>query len=165
MQRGRYLTRKFTLSVGTLLVVIVFNFFLFRILPGDPARALVGVGRMKPKTVENIRQQFGLDKPIWLNLEKLKEGDLVGGFDSQFTAYVRNLSQGNLGVSFANRLDVKEILVDRVGKTVLLLFTGEIVAIFLGSLLGVIASWRRGSKLDLGILIWGLFTWSIPTFF
>ena len=165
MQRGRYLGRKFTLSILTLIVVIVFNFFLFRILPGDPARALVGVGRMKPATVENIRQQFGLDKPIWLDFEKIKEGDISAGFDSQFTAYVRNLSQGNLGVSFANRLEVKEILIDRVWKTVLLLFTGEIVAIFLGTFLGIVASWRRGSKLDIGILIWGLFTWSIPTFF
>ena len=165
MQRSRYLLRKFILSTLTLVVVIVFNFFLLRILPGDPARALVGVGRMKPATVENIRQQFGLDKPIWLNVEKIKEGDFKGGVDSQFTAYVRNLTEGNLGVSFANRLEVKEILINRVWKTVLLLFTGEIVAILLGSLLGIIASWRRGSKLDLGILIWGLFTWSIPTFF
>ncbi len=165
MQRGRYLFNKFILAVITIIVIIVFNFFLFRILPGDPARALVGIGRMKPKTVQLIREQFGLDKPVWLDIEKLKSGDLKGGFDSQFTAYIKNLSQGNLGVSFANRLEVREILVDRVWKTVLLLFTGEIVAILLGSILGVIASWRRGSKLDVGILVWGLFTWSIPTFF
>lgn len=165
MQRGQYLVRKLTLSTLTLVVVIIFNFFLFRILPGDPARALVGIGRMKPATVEKIKHQFGLDKPIWIDSEKVMEGDFRGGFDSQFTAYVRNLSQGNLGVSFANRLEVKDILVNRVWKTVLLLFTGQIVAILLGSILGIIASWRRGSKQDLGILIWGLFTWSIPTFF
>jgi ABC-type dipeptide/oligopeptide/nickel transport system permease subunit len=120
---------------------------------------------MKPKTAQKIREQFGLDKPIWFDTEKLLDGDFAEGLDSQFTAYIRNLSRGNLGVSFANRLDVSEILIDRVWKTVLLLFTGEIVAILLGSVLGIIASWRRGSKLDLGILVWGLFTWSIPTFF
>jgi len=165
MQRGRYILNKFILAIITIIVIIIFNFFLFRILPGDPARALVGIGRMKPKTVQLIREQFGLDKPVWLDLDRLKAGDFKGGFDSQFTAYIRNLSQGNLGVSFSNRLEVKEILVDRIWKTVLLLFTGEIVAILLGSVLGIIASWRRGSKLDIGILIWGLFTWSIPTFF
>jgi ABC-type dipeptide/oligopeptide/nickel transport system permease subunit len=165
MQRGKYLLRKFTLAIITLGVIIVFNFFLFRILPGDPARALIGIGRMKPKTAERIREQFGLNKPVWVDLEELKKGDFRGALDSQFTAYIRNLSQGNLGVSFANRLDVSDILVDRVWKTVLLLFTGEIVAILLGSILGIIASWRRGSKLDVGILVWGLFTWSIPTFF
>jgi ABC-type dipeptide/oligopeptide/nickel transport system permease component len=165
MQRGRYLIRKFSLATLTLIVVVVFNFFLFRILPGDPARALIGIGRMKPDAVERINQQFGLDKPIWMDFDKLKEGDFVGAVDSQFVAYISNLSQGNLGVSFSNKLDVKEILLDRVWKTVLLLFTGLIVAILLGSILGIIASWRRGTKLDLGILIWGLFTWSIPTFF
>ena len=165
MQRGRYLLRKFTQAIITLVVVIIFNFFLFRILPGDPARALVGIGRMKPETMERIREQFGLDKPVWFDVERLLGGDFVGGMDSQFVAYIRNLSQGNLGVSFANRLEVSDILADRVWKTVLLLFTGELAAILLASVLGIIASWRRGSKLDLGILVWGLFTWSIPTFF
>jgi ABC-type dipeptide/oligopeptide/nickel transport system permease subunit len=120
---------------------------------------------MKPQTAEKIREQFGLDKPIWINMDMLKMGDFRGGFDSQFTAYIINLSRGNLGVSFANRLDVSEILAERVWKTVLLLFTGEIVAILLGSVFGIFASWRRGSKFDIGILLWGLFTWSIPTFF
>ena len=165
MQRGDYLFRKFTIALLTLMVVIVFNFFLFRILPGDPARAIIARGRMNAATLERMRAQFGLDKPVWLDVEKLQGGDLGGALDSQFTAYVSNLFQGNLGVSFANKLEVSEILKDKVWKTFLLLFTGEIVAVFLGSTLGVIASWRRGSRIDLGILLGGLFTWSIPTFF
>jgi ABC-type dipeptide/oligopeptide/nickel transport system permease subunit len=165
MQRSSYLLRKLTLAIITLIVVVIFNFFLFRILPGDPARALVGVGRMKPQMVESIREQFGLDKPVWADFDKIMNGDIKEGLDSQFTAYIRNLAQGNLGISFANRLEVSAILADRVWKTVLLLFSGEIVAILLGSVLGIIASWRRGSRLDIGILLWGLFTWSIPTFF
>jgi len=165
MQRGDYLLRKFTIALLTLMVVIVFNFFLFRILPGDPARAIIARGRMNAATLERMRAQFGLDRPVWLDVKKLRDGDLSGALDSQFTAYVSNLFQGNLGVSFVNKLEVVEILKDRVWKTFLLLFTGEIVAIFLGSTLGVIASWRRGSRVDLGILLGGLFTWSIPTFF
>lgn len=165
MQRGRYLLNKFVLAFITLIIIIVFNFFLFRILPGDPARALVKPGRMKPDTVELIREQFGLDKPVWVNVEKLKEGDFRSGLDSQFFAYIQNLSRGNLGISFSNRLEVKEILANRVWKTVLLLFLGQLVSILLGSVLGIIASWRRGSALDVGILGGGLFTWSIPTFF
>jgi peptide/nickel transport system permease protein len=100
-----------------------------------------------------------------LDGEELREGDIGGAFDSQFTAYVSNLFKGNLGVSFITKLEVSEILKDRVWKTFILLFTGEFVAIFLGSTLGVIASWKRGSSIDLGILVGGLFTWSIPTFF
>ena len=165
MQRGDYLFRKFSIALLTLAIVIVFNFLLFRILPGDPTRAMVSMGRMNPDTTERMKEQFGLDKPIWIDAEKLQDGDLIGAFDSQFTSYLSNLLQGNLGVSFVSKLEVAEILRDRVWKTVVLLLTGQIVAIFLGSTLGVIASWRRGSKIDLGILIWGLFTWSIPTFF
>jgi ABC-type dipeptide/oligopeptide/nickel transport system permease subunit len=165
MQRGDYLFRKFSVALLTLAIVIVFNFLLFRILPGDPTRAIVSRGRMNPETAERIREQFGLDKPIWIDAEKLQDGDLSGAFDSQFTSYVSNLLQGNLGVSFVSKLEVVEILRDKVWKTVVLLLTGQIVAIFLGSTLGVIASWRRGSRIDLGILVGGLFTWSIPTFF
>jgi len=165
MQRGDYLFRKFSIALLTLAIVIVFNFLLFRILPGDPTRAIVSRGRMNPETAERIREQFGLDKPIWVDAEKLQDGDLSGAFDSQFTSYVSNLLQGNLGVSFVSKLEVVEILRDKVWKTVVLLLTGQIVAIFLGSTLGVIASWRRGSRIDLGILVGGLFTWSIPTFF
>jgi ABC-type dipeptide/oligopeptide/nickel transport system permease component len=165
MQRSDYLFRKSIIAILTLIVVIIFNFFLFRILPGDPARAIVAKGRMKPETMERVKAQFGLDKPVWLNGDKLKEGDIIGALDSQFTAYVGNLFRGNLGVSFVNKLEVSKILTDKVWKTFILLFTGEIVAIFLGSALGIIASWKRGSLTDLGILLGGLFTWSIPTFF
>jgi ABC-type dipeptide/oligopeptide/nickel transport system permease subunit len=165
MQRGNYLLRKSMIALLTLIIVIIFNFFLFRILPGDPARAVIAKGRMTPDTMERMRVQFGLDKPVWLDGKKLREGDISEALDSQFTAYVSNLFNGNLGVSFVTKLEVSEILKDRVWKTFILLFTGEIVAIFLGSTLGVIASWKRGSIIDLGILVGGLFTWSIPTFF
>jgi peptide/nickel transport system permease protein len=55
--------------------------------------------------------------------------------------------------------------VERVWRTVVLLVLGEVMSIVIGIGLGIIGAWRRGSKLDTGILIWGLFTWSIPTFF
>ncbi len=165
MQRIDYLIRKALFSVATLVVVIVFNFFLFRILPGDPVRSLIQQARMDREAMERIRTSFGLDKPVWLDVELLREGDLTGAFDTQFTAYVRNLARGNLGVSFAKKIDVSELLAERVWRTLLLLVTGELTAVMLGTMLGIVASWRRGSKLDAGILVWGLFTWSIPTFF
>lgn len=165
MQRSDYIIRKFLYAVVTLAVVVVFNFFLFRILPGDPVRALIQSARMDRAAVERIKTQFGLDKAIWLDVERLRDGNLAGAFDTQFTAYIRNLLQGNLGVSFATRRDVAEVLVERVWRTVVLLVLGEVMSIVIGIGLGIIGAWRRGSKLDTGILIWGLFTWSIPTFF
>jgi peptide/nickel transport system permease protein len=165
MQRSDYLIRKTLSALITLMVVIVFNFFLFRILPGDPVKGLIHSPRMTREAQEKIRATFGLDKPIWIDVERLKEGDVIGAFDTQFTAYVHNLLRGNLGISFANRQDVGKTLTERVWRTVLLLALGEAMSIVMGTILGTMASWRRGSMLDTGILLWGLFTWSIPTFF
>ncbi|MHA2284221.1 MAG: ABC transporter permease [Promethearchaeota archaeon] len=165
MQRSDFILRKFLFALATLVVVIVFNFFLFRILPGDPIKGLVHTPRMTREAQENIKAAFGLDKPVWLDISKLQEGDIKGAFDTQFTAYVRNLFQGNFGISFVSRQDVGELISKRVGRSVVLLALGEVVAVVLGIVLGIIGSWRRGSMMDTLILLWGLFTWSMPTFF
>src|SRR5215470_9102038 len=114
-----YLLRKVFFAVITLIVVIVFNIFLFRILPGDPVKLLFRNPRLTREAQELIRVQFGLDKPVWFNTERLQAGDIGGTFDSQFFAYIRNLFQGNLGISFANRQSVNDILSERVWRTVL----------------------------------------------
>lgn len=165
MQTSNYLIRRIYFALATLVVVLVFNFFLFRILPGDPVRGLIHDPMMTREAAERVRTQFGLDKPIWIDIDRLREGDVAGFFDTQFTAYFRNMMQGELGVSFVSRRDVSEVLAERVWRTVVLVVISEVIAIVLGISLGIIASWRRGTKLDTGILIYGMFTWSIPTFF
>jgi peptide/nickel transport system permease protein len=114
---------------------------------------------------DRIRAEFGLDKPVWFNTEKLELGDIAGLFDSQFFAYIVNLFKGNMGVSFASRRNVGELISERVWRTVVLLLVGEVLSILFGMFLGLVASWRRGTKLDTGILLYGLFTWAMPTFF
>jgi peptide/nickel transport system permease protein len=165
MERGNYVLRKVTFAVITLVAVIVFNFVLFRILPGDPVKLIIHSPRMTREAQERIRRNFGLDKPVWFNGEALKEADVLGAFDSQFTAYVRNLLRGDLGVSFATRQDVADLLKTRVWRTVVLVLGGDVVAIVLGMALGLIAAWRRGTRLDTTILLGALFTWALPTFF
>ena len=164
MQRGDYIIRRTGFAFLTLAVTIVFNFFLFRIMPGDPIQLIVS-RRLPGEAKQKISESFGLDKETWLNVQALRQGDLDDAVDTQFFAYLRNLAKGDFGVSFAQRRDVSEILSERVWRTVTLLFLGQITSVVLGTLLGVIASWRRGSKLDAGILVYGLFTWSMPTFF
>ncbi|MEO8608098.1 MAG: ABC transporter permease [Chloroflexota bacterium] len=160
-----YLLRKIIFALLTLITVVIFNFFLFRILPGDPIKLLFRNPRLTRQAQELIRVQFGLDKPVWLDTERLQAGDLAGAFDSQFTAYVRNLLQGNLGISFANRQEVNSLLSERVGRTVLLVFTGEVLAIVLGMVVGLIAAWKRGTWVDSAALFFGLVMWALPTFF
>jgi peptide/nickel transport system permease protein len=165
MERGNYIFRKLGFAAITLVAVIVFNFFLFRILPGDPVKLIIHSPRMTREAQERIQANFGLDKPVWFDAERLKAGDLLGSLDSQFTAYLRNLVRGDLGISFASRRDVTEILSERVWRTVVLVMGGDLIAILLGMALGLIAAWRRGTRLDAGILLWALFSWALPTFF
>ena len=165
MERSNYILRKVAFATLTLVAVIVFNFVLFRILPGDPVKLIIHSPRMTREAQDRIRANFGLDKPLWFNAERFKQGDLGGAFDSQFTAYVRNLFRGDLGISFASRQDVSEILRERVWRTVVLVIGGDVIAIVLGMALGLIAAWRRGSRLDTSILLGALFTWALPTFF
>ncbi len=165
MERGNYLLRKLGFAAATLAAVLVFNFVLFRILPGDPVKLIIHSPRMTREAQERIRSNFGLDKPLWLDVERLKEGDVVGALDSQFTTYLGNLFRGELGISFASRQDVSQMLSERVWRTVVLVMAGDVIAIFLGMALGMVAAWRRGTRLDAGILLSALFSWALPTFF
>lgn len=165
MLRGNYLLGKIFRALLTLTAVLIFNFLLFRILPGDPIKLIIHSPRMTREAQEKIRTNFGLDKPIWFDSERFEEGDVLGAFDSQFTAYIRNLFHGDLGVSFATRRDVSELLAERVWRTVVLVFLADLLAIITGMIMGLIAAWRRGTRLDNIILLWGLFSWALPTFF
>jgi peptide/nickel transport system permease protein len=165
MKWSDYLVRKLGSALLTVVLVIVFNFLLFRILPGDPVRMLIHSPRMSKEAQATIRADFGLDKPIWLDTARLKAGNVIGSFDTQFTAYVRNLLRGDLGISFRNRRPVSEVLAERIWRTVVLLFGGEVIAAVLGMVCGLLAAWRRGTKLDTVMLLWALFSWGLPTFF
>jgi len=165
MKRSNYVLSKISFAVMTLIAVVFFNFLLFRILPGDPVKLIIHSPRMTREAQDRIRANFGLDKPVWFDLERLKQGDVLGAFDTQFTAYVRNLLRGDLGISFSSRQEVAELLSERVWRTVVLILGGEVIAIVLGMTIGLIAAWRRGTRLDTAILLLGLFSWALPTFF
>ncbi len=154
---GSYILRRLGLALLTIAFVAVLNFFLFRVLPGDPAR-IVQDPRLTSEAREAIRQRFGLDKPLLV-------GAAGAPFDSQFFRYLGGLVRGDLGISFNFNRPVADLLRERLVNTVLLVLAGEVLAIVLGIALGVVAAWRRGSALDTGLLVFGLFTWALPTFF
>jgi peptide/nickel transport system permease protein len=158
--RGRLLVRKFVWSLVTVMVVITFNFFLFRVLPGDPAKAGVRDPRLSEAAVEAARIRFGLDKPVFLNTE--------GGspFDSQYFYYLRALSEGDLGTSYAfNNRAVTSLIGNALRNTVWLVLPAQILSIGFGVALGLWAAYRRGTKIDVGALTFSLFMWALPTFF
>ena len=156
--------RRLFFNLITLIVVVTFNFFLFRIVPGDPV-AMMSSPRMKPETRELIREQYGLDKPLWLNIQAMREQENLSAlFDSQFYYYLKNLTQGNLGLSFRQKAPVAELIGARVGPTVLLILTGQVIGILFGTIIGIIAAWKARSKIDAAALFVGLFAWSMPPF-
>ncbi|MDP1601788.1 MAG: hypothetical protein Q8M03_00815, partial [Legionella sp.] len=124
MNRTRILLRKIAWSIFTILFVIVLNFFLFRVLPGDPARAGVRDPRLKKEAVEILRVRFGLDKPVincFDSLNPIEFGSCaVNPMETQFFIYVRNLVQGELGFSYHSNRPVAELLAQRLWNTVLL---------------------------------------------
>ena len=164
MHRLDFVVRKGLFSTLTLIAVLIFNFFLFRIIPGDPVQMIVSP-RMRPETRERIREQYGLDKPIWINSAQFGEtGDFSDLFDSQFVRYVQNLLQGNLGESFRQKKPVAELIGNRIGPTALLILAGEITGIVFGSVLGIVAAWKKGTAIDTSALILGLTAWALPAF-
>jgi peptide/nickel transport system permease protein len=157
MERRDYLIRKIAWALFTVIFVAALNFFMFRILPGDPARALVRDPRLTKQVQDAIRARFGLDKPLVINTSG-------NPFDSQFFRYFEALGRGDLGVSYNFNRPVADLLRERLLNTVLLVMIGQTLAIVGGVALGLLAAWRRGTALDIGSLLFGLFTWSLPTF-
>jgi peptide/nickel transport system permease protein len=158
--RGRLVVRKLAWALVTLAVVATFNFLLFRVLPGDPAKAGMRDPRLNQEAVEAARVRFGLDKPVFFNFE--------GGnpFDSQFFRYIGALAEGDLGTSYAfNNRPVSDLMGNALINTVWLVLPAQILAIVFGVVMGLVAAWKRGTAIDVGSLLFALFMWALPTFF
>ena len=150
MNRRDYLLRKLIFAVVTLGIVVTIDFFLFRVLPGDPIRAVIGRNvRITKEAQDALRQQFGLDKPV---------------FPDQFFDTVGQWAQGNLGISWSLRRPVGEVLMSKLGYTLLLITSGQILAIVFGIVLGLFAGWKRKTAVDVSALTFSLVAWATPTF-
>ncbi len=168
MNRTRKILKKIAWSIFTILFVIVLNFFLFRILPGDPARAGIRDPRLKKEAIEMLRVRFGLDKPVincFESLNPIKVGSCtVNPLETQFFIYVRNLLQGELGISYHSNRPVSDILSERLWNTILLIGVGQILAIIIGVVFGVFAAWKARTAVDYTSVLTSLLVWSLPTF-
>ncbi|RKX82777.1 MAG: ABC transporter permease [Spirochaetes bacterium] len=160
----RYILQKIVFSIITLFIILTVNFFIFRVVPGDPISMMLSP-RTRPEIREHIREQYGVDKPLWINTEAFQEEKKISAlFDTQYYHYFCSLAKGELGYSFKQKKPVTELIGQRVGPTVLLIFTGEVIAIFFGVFLGMLAAWKARSKVDTLVLITGLTAWSMPPF-
>jgi len=149
----RYLAMRFLYLAITFFIVISFNFFLFHILPGDPARMLVprgGVGGGNESLLNIIKEHWGLDKPL----------------HEQYVRFLVQVVQGDLGISMTYRpgRDVEDIILRALPLTLLLAGAGTLLAIWAGFRLGVISAVRLGRPSDTSITLSSLVFYSVPTF-
>jgi len=119
-------------SLGSLLFMLVVNFFLFRVLPGDPARTL-GRGRLHTQAqIDAFNKTYGLDQPL----------------PQQFITFLKNTAHGDLGLSLQYRQPVSRLLMDRLWPTLLLVGTAIVLSTVIGVYLGIRGAWKRGGPFD-----------------
>lgn len=138
--------KKLAYTVLVLLGVIVVTFFIRP--PGDPARVLLGQ-RADSASVENLREQLGLNKPIY----------------TQIGIYIyKVVTEGDMGNSIATQRPVRETIAERLPATALLATSSILIATILGIILGVVASWRANSWIDTLTMSTSLLGISLPAF-
>ena len=146
------LARRLGVYLVTAWVAITVNFLLPRLMPGNPVQTLIGklTGRVTPQIVHAIELQFGVG---------LKEG-----LWSQYVHYWGQLFQGNLGESITLSTPVSTVLGNTVPWTIGLIGISTVISFALGTLIGTLLGWRRGSWLD-AVLPASTFLQAVPYFF
>lgn len=142
------MSRKALGSVLTFVFVLVFNFFLFRIVPKDPIGSLFRGRNVPRETIENLRAAFGLDEPVL----------------TQFFYYVRETLQGNLGISYQSRQPVWNEIVEAIPATVALIGISAVLSALIGTIFGIVAAWRRNTWKDHTITSGTMVFYSMPDF-
>lgn len=148
----RYLLRRLGFYVFTAWAAITLNFFIPRMVPGDPVQALISShqGQLSTKAIASLYVLFGLDRH-----ESLFH---------QYLDYWGQLFRGDLGVSFTFfPTPVSTIIGQSLPWTLALVGLTTVVSFVLGTMLGVAAGWRRGSWID-GVLPATTFLSSVPYF-
>ncbi len=136
-------------AIFLLIAVIVFNFILLNLVPGDIAETIAGeAGGASPELMEEIRRSYGLDRP----------------FHEQLFSYVARVMQGDLGTSYYFNVPVVDLILDRVGPTLLLVTTALLIAIVTGTLLGVIAAQNPNGLFSHLVTVLALVGFSAPVF-
>jgi peptide/nickel transport system permease protein len=142
-----YILRRLIQSALILLGVSFITFVLLFVLPADPVRQIAGRAATA-ETVENIRQQLGLDQPFFI----------------QYGRYIANLFQGDLGRSYLQKTEVAELIASRLPATLLLMLAGITAELLLGLTMGIAAALMRGRMGDQVLMMTSFVTVSAPQF-
>lgn len=147
MDRLSYVFRRLLQVIPVAFGVTLICFFMIHLIPGDPARTMLGP-RATPEAVAELHRQWGLDQPL-LN---------------QYADFLKRLIHGNLGESLFYRLDVRTLLVDRLGATLWLLGMTTIFAVIIAVPLATLAATKKDSSRDQAIRVVPMFGLAMPPF-
>ena len=138
--------------VATVFVLITFNFALPRLMPGDPIDALLAFGSpnyvTNDETRANLAEYYDLDGPV----------------TEQYLDYLGGLVTGDLGVSIITNVPVTEEMSGKIGWTFLLISSALAVSVLIGIPTGVHSGWKRGKRVDRGLLTFFLSVQNLPVF-
>jgi peptide/nickel transport system permease protein len=144
----RYVSGKVLGSLGTLAFVIVFNFFLFRVVEGNPVATLFRGRNLTDAQRAAMRHQFGLD----------------GSKLDQFWHYLVQLAHLNLGRSYETNAAVISEIAAAAWPTVVLVGISTLLSTVIGVVMGIVAAWRRGSVRDHTLTSFTMTTYAMPDF-
>lgn len=159
----RYIIQRVLSLVPTILGVTLAVFLLLRLIPGDPAVAMLGEHAAQ-ENVERIREQFGLNRPLFLDRDALEQGDVGAFFDSQYIRYLGRLARADLGNSIHRRVAIADELKTRFPATMELALFSMVLAIIVGVPIGIISAARRASVIDSVTMVGALIGVSMPIF-
>lgn len=142
-----YVARRLLQTVFILLGISLVTFVLLYLVPADPARQIAGRSATAA-TVENIREQLGLNLPFY----------------QQYLRYLGDLLQGDLGRSYLQKTEVSELIWSRLPASLLLMVGAIFCELLIGLTMGVVAALRRGSRTDDALMIFSFLGVSAPQF-
>ena len=143
-----YILRRLLQAVPLILGIVVVNFCLIHLAPGDPIVTLAGESQASPEYLAEVRKLYGLDEPLPIQLLR----------------YVSSILRGNFGYSFSFRQPVLDVILERVPVTLLLMAVAIVYSTLLGVLFGVISAKRQYSKTDHFFTLLSLVGYSLPVF-
>jgi peptide/nickel transport system permease protein len=142
-----FIIRQFFYSILIIIGVMTVTFGVIRVLPGDPARLMLGQ-RADLQSIESLRRQWKLDQPIYV----------------QYLDFLARSATGDLGRSFAFNRPVLETILDKVPATAILAVSALVISSILGIAIGVLSAWKPYTFFDSAAMITALFGISMPSF-
>ncbi|MFL5118645.1 MAG: ABC transporter permease [Microvirga sp.] len=146
---SRYLTRRLLIAIPSLLGISIVLFTVLALAPGDPFEELATNPNVPPEVRANLRLKFGLDDPIYL----------------RYLHWLFAMLQGDWGFSFASRVNVDTLILQRLPTTLFVIGSSQVLALAIALPVGVYAATRPYSLFDQVANTLTFVGFSLPTFF